>query len=100
VRTFSPPSLRPTPNENAPYARLTPLALSCTAKTHVPKPRGAAAAAHTAGQQRAICSRRDTAPVLFGQGGSAAGPKPGRAGFSDELGRQLLRANLPKPLRT
>jgi hypothetical protein len=30
-----------------------------------------------------ICSRRDTALVLFGPGGSAAGPKPGRASFSD-----------------
>jgi hypothetical protein len=30
-----------------------------------------------------ICSRRDTALVLFGPGGSAAGSKPGRDSFSD-----------------
>jgi hypothetical protein len=63
-------------------ARLTALTLSCTAEAYVPRPRGAAAAAHTAEQQRVICSRRDTALVLFGPGGSAAGTKPGRAGFS------------------
>jgi hypothetical protein len=65
------------------HVRLTALALSCTARAHVLVSSGAAAAAHTAGQQRKICSRRDTAAVLFGPGGSAAGPKPGRASFSD-----------------
>ena len=54
-----------------PFVRLTPWALSCTAKAFVFTPRGAAAAAHTAGQQRVICSRRDTALVLFGPGASA-----------------------------
>ncbi len=34
-----------------------------------------------------ICSRRDTALVLFGLRRFSAGPKPGRDGFSDELGR-------------
>ena len=43
-------------------------------------------AAHTAGQRRVTCNQRDAPPVLFGPGGSAAGPKPGRNGFSDELG--------------
>jgi hypothetical protein len=33
--------------------------------------RGAAAAAHTAGQQRVTCGRRDTVLVLFGPGASA-----------------------------
>jgi hypothetical protein len=51
--------------------RLTALALSCTAKARVLASSGAAAAAHTAGQQRVICSRRDTALVLFGRGASA-----------------------------
>jgi hypothetical protein len=63
-------------------ANLTALALSCTARAYVIASSGAAAAAHSAGQQRVICSRRDTALVLFGPGGSAAGPKPGRASFS------------------
>ena len=64
----------------------TALTLSCTARSRVLASSGAAAAAHTAGKQREICSRRDTALVLFGSGGSAAGPKPGRASFSLELG--------------
>ena len=33
-----------------------------------------------------ICSRRAAAQVLFGPGGSAAGPKPGRDSFSALLG--------------
>ena len=33
-----------------------------------------------------ICSRRAAAQVLFGPGGSAAGPKPGRGSFSALLG--------------
>jgi hypothetical protein len=70
-------------HDTAHSVHLTALALSCTAKAHVFASSGAAAAAHTAGQQRKICSRRDTALVLFGPGGSAAGPKPGRASFSD-----------------
>jgi hypothetical protein len=36
--------------------RLTAWALSCTAKAYVPKPCGAAVAAHTAGQQRVFCN--------------------------------------------
>ena len=43
-------------------------------------------AAHTAGQRREICNQRDAAQVLFGPGGSAAGPKPGRDSFSALLG--------------
>jgi hypothetical protein len=53
------------------FVGLTALTLSCTAEAFAPEPRGAAAAAHTAGQQRVICSRRDTALVLFGPGASA-----------------------------
>ena len=63
--------------------RLTAMPVSCTAEAHVGMSRGAAAAAHTAGQQREICSRRDTALVLFGPGASAPDPKPGRDSFSD-----------------
>jgi hypothetical protein len=36
---------------------------------------------------REICSHRDAERVIFGPGGSAAGPKPGRDGFSVKLGR-------------
>jgi hypothetical protein len=62
---------------------LTALELSCTARAFVSTRSGAAAAAHPGrGRQRVICSRRDTALVLFGRGGSAAGPKPGRDNFS------------------
>ena len=39
-----------------------------------------------------ICSRRDAAQVLFSQGGSAAGPKPGRDGFSALLAGYLRDA--------
>ena len=53
------------------FVGLTALSLTCAAKAHVPKSRGAAAAAHTAGQQRVICSRRDTAQVPFNPGASA-----------------------------
>ena len=38
-----------------------------------------------ASAQKRICSHRDAERVLFGPGGSAAGPKPGRDGFSVEL---------------
>ena len=72
--------------------RLTALSLTCAARAHAATPRGAAAAAHTAGQQRVICSRRDAAQVLFSQGGSAAGPKPGRDGFSALLAGYLRDA--------
>jgi len=34
----------------------TALSLTCAAKAHVPKSRGTAVAAHTAGRQRAICN--------------------------------------------
>ncbi len=40
-------------------------------RPHVPKPCGAAVAAHTAGQQRVICNCRDASMVLFGRGASA-----------------------------
>jgi hypothetical protein len=33
------------------------------------------------------CNHNDTAALVFGQGGSAAGPKPGRDGFSGKLRR-------------
>ena len=65
---------------------LTALSLTCAAKAYAPKSRGTAVAAHTAGQQRVICNCRDAAQVLFGPGGSAAGPKPGRDSFSALLG--------------
>src|SRR5688500_4305153 len=56
---------------NETWVRLTALSLTCAARARVAMPRGAAAAAHTAGQQRVICSRRDTVLVLFGRGASA-----------------------------
>jgi len=36
---------------NPPSVRLTALSLTCAARAHVPKPRGTAVAAHTAGWQ-------------------------------------------------
>jgi hypothetical protein len=44
-----------------------------------------AAAVRVSIRAREICSQRDAERVLFGPGGSAAGPKPGRDGFSVEL---------------
>ncbi len=69
--------------------RRTALSLTCAAKAHVPKPRGAAAAAHTAGQQRTICSRRDTALVLFGPGASA--PDRSRAATGSAMSWAAVR---------
>ena len=45
-----------------------------------------AAAVRVSIRAREICSQRDVERVMFGPGGSAAGPKPGRDGFSVELG--------------
>ncbi len=60
------------------------ISLSCAARARV------ATAARHAGCRRLtnepICSRRDAAPVLFGPGGSAAGPKPGRDSCCELLG--------------
>ena len=58
-------------NQRCSGVRLTAWALSCTARAHVFASSGAAVAAHTAGQQRENCNRRDTALVLFGRGASA-----------------------------
>ena len=44
-----------------------------------------AAAVRVSIRAREICSHRDAERVMFGPGGSAAGPKPGRDGFSVEL---------------
>ena len=66
--------------------RPTALALSCAAEARVPKSHGMLVAAYTAGQRHAICNQHDAATLVFGPGGSAAGPKPGRASFSALLG--------------
>ena len=56
-------------------------------------PRGCANSGTAAAALEApICSRRDAVQVLFGQGGSAAGPKPGRDGFSALLAGYLRDA--------
>jgi hypothetical protein len=39
-------------------------------------------AAYTAGQRHVIRNQHDAERVLFGPGGSAAGPEPGRDSFS------------------
>jgi hypothetical protein len=63
---------------------LTALALSCTAKAYVPKSRGATVATARRDQRReSDVGRRAAGHVRDDRGGSAAGPKPGRAGFSD-----------------
>src|SRR5688572_7878891 len=59
------------PRRSRRFVRLTALSLTCAAKAHVSKPCGAAAAAHAAGRQRVICSRRDTTTLVFGRGASA-----------------------------
>ncbi len=60
------------------------ISLSCAARARV------ATAARRAGCRRLTnepnCSRRDAAPVLFGLGGSAAEPKPGRDSCCELLG--------------
>ena len=71
--------------------RPTALALSCAAEARVPKSHGMLVAAYTAGQRHAICNQHDAATLVFGPGGSAAGPKPGRIGFSDKLGSRARR---------
>ena len=50
-----------------------------------------AAAVRVSIRARVICSQRAAERVMFGPGGSAAGPKPGRDGFSVELGGGQLR---------
>jgi hypothetical protein len=65
-------------------ARLTAMALSCTAKAYVPKSRGATVAAARRDQRReSDVDRRAAGHVLHDRGGSAAEPRPGRDGFSD-----------------
>jgi hypothetical protein len=48
----------------------------------------------------AVCSRRDALCAWVAVGGSAAGPKPGRDGFSVELARSILREFAPLALKT
>jgi hypothetical protein len=48
-------------------------------------PSGRAVAAYTAGQRRTMCNRPDAERLVFGRGGSPAGPKPGRDSFSVKL---------------
>jgi hypothetical protein len=71
---------------------LTHLTLSCTARARVPKPCGRQVAAYTAGQRHATCNLHDAAALGFGPGGSAAGPKPGRASSSVKLAVALYDA--------
>ena len=52
----------------------------------MPKSRGALAAATDVTSEGANCSQRDAATLVFDRGGSAAGPKPGAASCSQELG--------------
>ena len=66
----------------------------------MPKSHGMLVAAYTAGQRHAICNQHDAATLVFGPGGSAAGPKPGRIGFSDELARFLLQAGFAQTLKS
>ena len=57
----------------------------------MPKSRGALAAATDVASEGAICSQRDAATLVFGRGGSAAGPTPGAASCSQELaGSRIL----------
>ena len=69
------------------YVRLTDQTLSCAAKARVPKPTRRTACTHVS---RAMQAARRRAVLTF-RAGSAGGPKPGRAGFYLELGRQLDR---------
>jgi len=62
--------------------RLTDQTLSCAAKAHVPKPTRRTACTHVSRAMQAARRR----PALTSRGGSAAGPKPGRASFYGELG--------------
>jgi len=66
-------------------AGLTDQTLSCAAKAHVAKAERRAACLHLNCAMLAACRRSGTAK----RGGSAAGPKPGRASFYGELGRAL-----------
>ena len=56
----------------------------------MPKSRGALVAAYTAGQRHANCNQCDAATLVFGRGASAPDRKPGRASFSEKLGRATL----------
>ena len=68
---------------------LTAQALSCAAKAHVPKPTRRSACTHVSRAMQAARRRE----VRIKRGGSAAGPKPGRASFCGELGRAGGTAN-------
>jgi predicted deacylase len=69
---------------------LTDQTLSCTAKAHVPKPERHAACLHVRRAMQAACRRASCAA----EGGSAAGPKPGRVGFCVELGGATSQLSL------
>jgi hypothetical protein len=62
---------------------LTDQTLSCAAKAHVVTAARHAACLHVSRAMRAACRPAGAAE----RGGSAAGPKPGRASFYGELGR-------------
>ena len=49
-----------------------------------------AAAVRVSIRAREICSQRDAERVMFGPGGSAAGPKPGRVSFWQKLASRNL----------
>src|SRR4051794_21629077 len=63
--------------------RLTDQTLSCAARALVATAERHAACLHVSRAMRAACRPAGTAE----RGGSAAGPKPGRASFYGELGR-------------
>ena len=63
--------------------RLTDQTLSCTARALVTEARAARGAPACEARE---CAPRDAVLFLTFRGGSAAGPKPGRASFCGELG--------------
>ena len=73
-------------------ASLTSLTLSCAARAvRLQDQRRGGCCRAVSIRADAICSHRDAERVLFGPGGSAAGPTPGRDGFSVKLGGQPAR---------
>src|SRR3954469_17521072 len=68
---------------------LTDQPLSCAARAHVVTAERNAACLHLRRAMRAACRRASCAE----RGGSAAGPKPGRASFYGELGRSRFFAD-------
>ena len=67
---------------------LTAQRLTRAARAHVPKPERRSACTHVS---RAMQAARAAVQILISRGGSAAGPKPGRASFCGELGRVEFR---------